>query len=99
MPRPVLHALEGDAGLLGDLLERAVAAISIEAVAAEIRDVEIDMPVVVEVAGANAQAPLIRKEPGPLCHIFEPPVAEIAVQSVAAASNDTRRILFAGPRR
>jgi DNA-binding response OmpR family regulator len=49
-------AVAGDAHLLGDVGERAIAVVAIQPVLAEVRDEEIDAAVVVEIARGDAEA-------------------------------------------
>ena len=69
---------------LGDVLERAVAAPAEEAVGCVVeRDVQVAVPVAVEVDGRGAVAPAVEQEARVGAHVFEAQVAEVAVERVA----------------
>src|SRR6476620_12611492 len=73
-----------DAGFFRDFFERSVAAISIEAVGPEAGEVEIDVAVVVIVAGADAAGPCIIGDPGFVGDVLEFATAEVAVKGELA---------------
>ena len=65
-----------------DIGEDAVAAVAIQDVRAEVRDVEIDPAVVVVVAGAGAHPVLAMADARSIGHVLERAVAAIPVQAV-----------------
>ena len=64
------------------LREGPVAVVPEEEVRAEVGHVEVELAVVVEVAGADAVAPGGGVDPGLLGHVLELPVSEVAVEGV-----------------
>ncbi len=74
-----------DAGRRGDLVERAVAAVSEQAVRSVSRHVEIVVPVAVHVGGDDAHSPALSvRESGHLGHVLESEIAEISVEVIGS---------------
>ena len=81
--QPVLQPPAAHAGARGDFLERAVTAVAEQEVRAPVRDVEIEMPVAVDIAGAHAVAPGRGIDACLLRHVLELPSAKVAIERVA----------------
>ena len=79
-----------DARGAGDVGEDSVAAVVVQHVRAEVRDVEIDPAVVVVVAGAGAHAVLAMLDAGPGRDVLERAVAAVPVQAVPRLLRDRR---------
>ena len=88
--RPGAPAGVGDPRPLGNLLERAVAAIAVKAVGAEVGDVEVNAAVVVVVSGRDAAPPAFVGDPRPRGDVFEGAVAPIAVECALRPFRRTR---------
>ncbi len=73
----------GHAGLGGDVLERAVAAIAKEKVRTPVGDVQVEASIPIGVPRADAAAPRRCIDAGLRRHVFELPAAEVAVERVA----------------
>ena len=71
-------AARHDAHALGDVGERAVAIVAIEAVGPVVRDVEVRPAVVVDVAGRDAEAPSFVRDAGAIGDVGELEVAIVA---------------------
>src|SRR5205085_5746895 len=94
---PCAPASVGDTCPLAGPFERTVAAIAIKLVRPKVRHIQIDEPVVVIVAGANAAAPAVVANTGFIGDILESAAAKISVQHVLPAQSYGRRFLVELP--
>ena len=86
----MLHDGDPTRARAGDIGEDAVAAVAIQHVRAEVRDVEIDPAVVVVVARAGAHAVVAMSNAGLLGDVVERAVAAISEQAVPCLPRDRR---------
>src|SRR5262249_4181455 len=76
------RARAGESGRARGILERAVAAIAIQAVLAEVADEEIVASVAVVVADTGALSPAARREAGAPGDVFERAIAPVAIEVI-----------------